>query len=186
MRIRYNISRNKKIDYGKSLFSTLLLLIVSALFLALGINNLSVKDKQLQQDKQKLDFYNSKLDEMVEKSHQYNKEIKRVSNRWRNKVRFSNALISMKAYNFIARLNVIEDLLPYGVYIKDIAIKADAKSHIRLTIVANSYANLFQAYKKFSKFEPAIHKETETDGVHQARLSINLKLPKEPGKDEKR
>ncbi len=184
MSIKYNLSKNKKLAYGKSSLSSSVLVIASLLFLGMGINNLLVKDKQLQKDKEKLNFYNSKLNEMSEKSYNYGKEIKKIGSKWRIKVKFSNSLISRKAFSLIERLNVIEDLLPFGVYIKDISMKVEPRGNVQLTIVANSYASLFQVYKRFSKFDPAIRNEIESEGIYQARISLNLKLG--PKKNEKK
>lgn len=175
MRVSYNISNRKKIDIFTTLRYALVLLLLAALFAYLGFRTISVKDQKLRTDIEKLSYYNNQLEEMNEKTHQYRDEIRVIQKKWRNKVRYSNLLIAGKRFNIIRKLDMVEKILPVGVYVKEITMKIGSGSKVLLTVVANSYANLFQVYKKFSPYDPSIASETEIDGIHQARISIILK-----------
>lgn len=182
-KIKYNISKDKRINYNQFALYCLVLVVVSALFLIIGINNLSVKDKKLQEEKEQQEMYRTKMDEMKEKTGNYNREIKILSRKWRGQVRFSNSLIANKTVNIIGKLDLIEELLPVGVYINSVLLRADAGSRIIVTVVADSFNNLFEVYKNFSKYDPIIEKETVDEGIHSSK--INLKLTS-AGKDEKK
>lgn len=174
-RIRYNISSNKRIHYGQFFLYCLVIAVLSLLFLALGINNLSLKDKQLREEKKRQDFYRSQLDDMKKKTQEYNQAIQNAGRKWRGQVNFCNALISIKTLNVIGKLNVLEEMLPGGVYLKNVILRADATAKIDVTVVADSYPNLFEVYKNFSKYDPIILNETEEDGIFEARMNLNLK-----------
>lgn len=157
----------------------LIVVAISALFLFIGINNLSTKDKKLREAKEQQELYRTKLNEISKRTGEYNKEIRLISRKWKSKVKFSNSLITKKAYNIIGKLNVIEKLLPSGVYIKDISIKVNPSSIIEFTVVSDSFNNLFQVYKSFSKYDPTIHKELESDGIFTSSIKLKLTLEKE-------
>jgi Tfp pilus assembly protein PilN len=174
-RIRYNISSNKRIHYGQFFLYCLVIAALSLLFLALGVNNLSIKDKQLREEKKRQDFYRSQLDDMKKKTQEYNQVIQGAGRKWRGQVNFCNALISIKNINVIDKLNVLEEMLPGGVYLKSVILRADAAARIDVTVVADSYPNLFEVYKNFSKYDPIILNETEDEGIFEARMSVNIK-----------
>jgi hypothetical protein len=148
--------------------------VFSLLFLALGVNNLSIKDKQLREEKKKQDFYRSQLDDMREKTREYNQSIQIAGRKWRSQVNFCNALINSKTFNVIGKLNVLEEMLPGGVYLKNIILRADAAAKFDVTVVADSYPNLFEVYKNFSKYDPVILNEKEEDGIFEARMNLNI------------
>ena len=175
MKVSYNISNKKKVNFFNTLRYSLVLLLFAALFGYLGIRTISVKDQQLKKDIKKLSFYNTQLEEMSENTYLYNNEIRSVQKKWKNKVRYSNLLISGKRFDVIGQLEIIEKMLPVGVYIKAISMRIGSRPKISITVVANSYHNLFQVYKKFSPFDPSITSESETDGIYQARINLFLK-----------
>jgi hypothetical protein len=161
----------------------LIVVVISAVFFFIGINNLSTKDKKLREEKKQQELYRTKSEDMSKKTKEYNIEIKTLSRKWKNEVKFTNSLISDKTYDIIGKLDVIENLLPTGVYIKDLSIKVNPSWIIELSVVSDSFSNLFEVYKNFSKYNPTIRKETESDGIFKSAISINLKLEKE---DEKK
>ncbi len=175
MKIKYNISDNKRIHYGHFLLYCLAAAVLSFLFIAVGINNLSIKDKRLREEKKRQDFYRSQLTDMRKKTQEYNQTIQNAGRKWRSQVNFCNALISIKTFNVIGKLNALEEMLPAGVYLKNVILRADAAAKIDVTVVADSYSNLFEVYKNLSKFDPVILNETEEDGIFEARINLNLK-----------
>lgn len=183
MKVKYNISKHKRINYGQFYMYCLVVAVISALFFFIGLNNLSTKDKKLREAKEQQELYRTKSDDITKRTGEYNKEIRSTSRKWRSKVKFANTMISNKTYNIIGKLNVIEKLLPAGVYIKDISIKVNSSSLIVFTVVSDSFSNLFQVYKNFSRYDPTIQKELESDGIFTSSIQIKLILEKE---DEKK
>ena len=183
MKIKYNISKHKRIDLVQFFLYCFVVLVLSVLFLFIGIKNLSSKEKKLREAKEQQELYRTKLNYISKNTREYHREINAINKKWRNKVRFSNSLIAAKTYDIIGKLNVLEELLPAGVYIQGISFKVDAKSDIDITVVADSYPNLFHVYKNFSKYDPSIVSESESDGIFTAHIRINLELKK---KNEKK
>jgi len=183
MKIKYNISKHKRINILQFFLYCFVVFVISVLFLFVGIKNLSSKDKKLREAKEQQELYRTKLDNISKNTREYNKEIGTMSRRWRNKVRFSNSVIATKTYDIIGKLGVLEELLPAGVYIQGISLKVGAKSIIDITVVADSYPNLFHVYKNFSKYDPAIVSESESDGIFTSHIKVNLGLKK---KNEKK
>lgn len=182
-KIKYNIAKHRRIDIGQFFLYCFVVFVISVLFLFIGIKNLSSKDKKLREAKEQQELYRTKLDAIAKNTREYNREINITSRKWRNKVQFSNSLISAKTYDIMGKLSVLEKLLPVGVYIQGVSLKVDASSNIDITVVADSYPNLFRVYKNFSKYDPSIVSESESDGIFTSHIKINLELKK---KNEKK
>jgi len=182
-KINYNLATNKKVDIKKSGLYWSGLLILSLVFLVFGINTLSIRDKQMRSDKSKLNFYNKRLSDMAQKTTLYERDVKKIGFAWRDKVKFANTLISRKVFDLQGKLNVLEEILPLGVYIKDLFIKVQPGSSVQVTVVADSYESLFETYKRFSPFDPAIKSENESEGIFHARISLNMKSDASHEKD---
>jgi len=182
-KINYNLARDKRVNIARSGLCCMFLLLLSLVFLVFGINTLSLRDKQVRTDKSKLNFYNQRLSEMAQKTAVYERDVKKIGFAWREKVRFANSLISRKVFAVQDKLNTLEELLPLGVYIKDLFIKTQPGSALQITLVADSYESLFEAYKRFSPFDPAIKSENQVEGIYHARISLNIKSDASHEKD---
>ncbi len=182
MKIRYNISSNRKIDYVKLAILCMALLALSIFFIVFGIRNLQTKDQKLKNAKEKQAMYEAKLSDMYEKTEKYNKEIRSFQRKWGSKVRFTNTLVSKKAASVISTLDIIEELLPVGVYIRDISMRVEGKAGLTMTLISNSYPNLFEVYKNLSKYDPTILNESVKNGIYNSK--INLRIKSDHGKKE--
>ena len=173
-KIRYNIAKNKKIDSFKfSLFFTGII-IISILFFVFGIKNLSHNTKKRQKNLTELRQLKSRLDDISNKSEVYNRKIDAIKSKWNKQVAFSNLLITKKSFSFLNKLNVLENLLPEGVYINEVKISNDSKSIVQMTIVAQPFSKSIDVFKRFSMYNLNIKDEKEIDGTYRANLTIKI------------
>ncbi len=178
MKIKYNIAKNKKLDTRKFFLFCVGALLFSVLFIALGVNNLAVQDKKLSTQKKTQEQYKTRLNDMRKKTGEYNEGIRRINSMWRSRVRLANSLIVNKSFNTVGKLDIIEELLPVGVYIKSISIAAENKSKVQISLVSDAYPRLFEAYKNFSKYDAAILNESVKAGIYNAAITVILKTEK--------
>lgn len=175
IKMRYNIAKNKKVDYLKLSLFSLILLVISALFIFIGVSRFSASRKKFQMEINKLDLYKAKLRSLGKKSKEYKNDIKKIESEWKKKVNLANRLILYKSFSYIKNLNFLEKLLPIGVYISNISLSNSSKSIINFNIVANSYSKLLETYKVFSNYQLKIRGQTESDIFFKASLSIRIK-----------
>ncbi len=174
-KIRYNIAKNKKIDSFKFTLFSVGVVIISILFFVFGIKNLSHNTKKRQKDLTELRQFKSRLDDISNKSEEYNRKINEIRSKWNKQVVFSNLLISKKSFSFLNKLNVLEDLLPEGVSINEINISNDSKSIVQMTIVAHPFSKSIDVFKRFSMYNLNIKDEKEIDGTYRANLTLKIK-----------
>jgi hypothetical protein len=175
IRIRYNISTNKKIDFFRFFWTASLLFIISAFFLFGGYLNFSSKDKILQTELKKLKDIKDKLSIISENSNQYKEERSKIEKLWKKKIDFANSLITRKSHSFIKRLNILEELLPAGVHFSQVGYTISAKNEATLNVVSYSYSKLAELYAKLFPYKLEITSEVEKNGCYQASLKIKIK-----------
>jgi hypothetical protein len=175
MKIRYNIADNRKIDYGKFILISIALLALSFLFVILGTNQLSSTAQEFQAEKEELQAFKDKIDDLNKKEVEQKQEITRIQKKWGKKQQFINTLIDDKLFPYIDKLDQLEKLLPAGVFIINVSLSTKEKNNVALHIRAISSQKLLQAYKVFLKYGLVINRETEKKGMYDASIRIQLK-----------
>jgi cell division protein FtsB len=175
MKIRYNIADNKKIDYRKFALISASLIIVSLLFIFLGVHQISSSAQQFQAEKEELQAFKDKIDAINQKEIEQKQEISQIKKRWRKKQQFINNLIDDKLFPYIQKLDQLEKVLPAGVFIKNVSLSTKDKNNVNLSLGAISAQKLLQAYKVFLKYNLIIKKESEKKGIYNANIKIRLK-----------
>jgi Tfp pilus assembly protein PilN len=174
MEIRYNIASGKKIRYPRFILISVVLLLFSLGFAAVGVMNLSTTSKRFRDKKEVLKNYEEKVRDKRQQNETNKAQIEQIRKQWRKEIKFANDLIRDKTYPFLKKLDKLEKLLPAGVYINKIAMETDDGSNLRFGIVALSSAKLTEAYNTFIPFNLSIPKENPVGGVYKAELRIKL------------
>ncbi len=173
-KIKYNIAKDKKIDSVKFTIFSILIVIISVSFFVFGIRNLSHNTKKKQKEIIELKQFKSRSDNILNKSKGYNRKINEIKNKWNKQVAFSNLLITKKSFSFLKKLNVLENLLPEGVYINEIKISNDSKSFVQINIVAYPFSKSIDVFRRFSMYNLNIKDEKEIDGTYRANLTLKI------------
>lgn len=174
MKIRYNIAKNKKINYLRFFLLTGILLVISIGFLLVGVKVLATSAKQFRSKKNELRICQEAKQEKTQKNKAQKTEIEDIKKKWKAKIYFANSLVSNKTFPFLEKLDKLEELLPAGVFIKDITLSADKGAKIQFKLAAITSAKLLDAYRAFIKYNLIIKKEDLKDGLYNADMQINL------------
>lgn len=174
MKIRYNIAKNKKINYLRFFLLTGTLLVISIGFLLVGVKTLVASSKQFRSKKNELSICQEAKQEKTKKNKAQKTEIEDIKKKWKSKRQFANELVNNKTYPFLEKLDKLEELLPGGVYIKDITLSAEGGAKIQFSLAATSSAKLLEAYRAFLKYNLVIKKEDLRDGFYNADMQIRL------------
>ncbi len=173
-KIRYNIAENKKIDYVKFAFFSSIVVVISLLFVMLGIGNLWSSDKRVKEQKEAAGQNESELKKLNEDTKRNEKDVKDKKKKWKEKVDFSNSLIKGKISRVTEELDTLEELLPEGVFITHMVWDVENQSKTQVNIAAQSLPRLIETYEKFSKkFNVVRTDETEDEGLFKASLILN-------------
>jgi len=175
MKIRYNISDNKQINYPKFFLIAGILIVISAVLITVGILRAAASSSQFRKEKEVLKGYKEKIDELKDKEAQNRNEIKKIDIKWGPQRRFINSLIDDKLFPYIGQLNQIEKILPGGVFIKKITLSTKAKNTLKFDIAAISGQKLLEAYKAFLPYNVVVNAENESKGLFTATITVQLK-----------
>jgi hypothetical protein len=173
-KIKYNIADNKKIDQLKFASISILIIVVAALLFFYGIYNIKSVNQSKQDKLEEMNGFKVRLSDVVQKTDEYNRKIKKIKKVWKSKVNLSNNLINKKSFSFIQRLNKLEKLLPVGAFISTIAMKNNPKAVVQLNVVSSSFPNLVEVYKQFAAYNLHITRESISDGIYKANLNVTL------------
>lgn len=175
MKIRYNIANNKQTDYIKFAVTSLIALVLSVLFTAAGVHNLSTTAERFKNEKSELQAYEQQIEKLSQEQEASKGEVERIKKRWRGTLNFCNDIIKRKLFPYLEKLGVLEDILPAGVSIDSIKLSVSAGSTIQFSITAVSSAKLLEAYKTFLKHNLIIKRESISGGLFRASLQVTLK-----------
>ena len=173
-KIRYNIAKNKKVDYMQFAIFSSLVVVISLIFIMLGISNLWSSDKRVRDQKEKMAQDRLMVDELEGKVQQYETDIRNFKTRWNQKISFANALISMKTVGLTQKLSILEEHLPEGVLVTFAGFNTENPSLIQVKIAASSLQRLIETYKSFAAYRPSVKNEIEEDGMFKANLVLRL------------
>jgi Tfp pilus assembly protein PilN len=174
MKIRYNIARNKKVNYLRFFLLTGILLVISIGFLLVGVKTLATSAKQFRNKKNELKICQEAKEEKTKKNKAQITEIEDIQNRWRNKRQFANELVSNKTFPYLEKLDKLEELLPGGVFLKDVILSTANGTIVQFNLAAISDARLWEAARAFKKYKLVIKSEDLRDGLYNANMQIRL------------
>ncbi|MGD2085294.1 MAG: hypothetical protein PVH61_03835 [Candidatus Aminicenantes bacterium] len=178
MNIRYNIARKKKINYLRFFLLTGILLVISIGFIVVGVKSLSASAKQFRNKKNELKICQEAKEAKTKKNNEQKKEIEKIKKKWKGKRDFANGLVKDKTFPYLEKLDKIEELLPAGVFIKDITLSTKNGSNITFNLAAISSGKLLQAYRAFWNYNLVISREELKDGLYNATMKISLETKK--------
>jgi hypothetical protein len=174
MKIRYNIAKNKKVNYLRFFLLTGILLVISIGFILVGVKSLATSAQQFRHKKNELKICQEEKAEKTKKNKEQKKEIEKIKKKWKNKRQFANQLVNNKTFPFLERLDKIEELLPAGVFIRNITLSTRGGATVQFNLAAISGTKLLEAYKAFQDYKMVIHKEDLKDGLYNATMKIRL------------
>ena len=174
MKIRYNIAKNKKINYLRFFLLTGVLLVISIGFILVGVKTLAASAKQFRNKKNELKICQEAKEAKTKKNKAQEKEIEKIKKKWKGKRQFANELVSNKTFPFLEKLDKIEELLPAGVFISDITLSTKSGANIQFNLAAISSNKLLEAYDVFSDYKLTITREEQRDGLYNATMKIKL------------
>jgi hypothetical protein len=174
MKIRYNIAKKKKINYLRFFLLTGILLVISIGFILVGVKTLSTNAKQFRNKKNELKICQEAKQAKTSKNKQQKNEIENIKKKWQKRRQFANNLVNNKTFPFLEKLDKLEELLPAGVFIKDVTLSTEGGANIQFNLAAISSAKLVEAYDVFSKYNLEIPKEVLKDGLYNATMKIKL------------
>lgn len=174
MKIRYNIAKNKKINYLRFFLLTGVLLVISIGFILVGVKTLAASAKQFRNKKNELKICQEAIEAKTKKNKAQKKEIEKIKKKWKGKRQFANELVNNKTFPFLEKLDKIEELLPAGVFIRDITLSTKSGATIQFNLAAISSSKLLEAYNVFSDYNLIITREELRDGLYNANMKIKL------------
>ena len=184
-KIRYNIAEKKKIDYLRFGIVCGLVLVLSFVFIMLGISNLWSSDKRAQDQEAALQKAEQEIEKLTKETDHLKIDVTKKKSLWRQRVKFANSLIREKEFSIIEGLNVLEKHLPEGVFFTQFSMNIEASSNIQIGLAADSLHRLIKAYDALSEFQKTVKNEMEEEGLFKANLILNLK-PRKPKEKKNR
>lgn len=159
------------------LFS-LVVVVISLVFVMLGVGNLWSSDKRARDQKEQVIKDRQEIEILTEETTRLKQDVQNKKKDWKKRVSFANLLIKSKHYSAVAKLDILEKYLPEGVFITNVALNAENPTVLQVNIAADSLARLIETYNSFSKYRPTIKNETEEEGLLKANLILHLKPKK--------
>lgn len=173
-KIKYNIAKNKKVDYKFfTLFSTVVL-VISLLFILLGVSNLWSSDKRAQDQALAQKKAEKEIERLTGEIDQLKEDGKLKKSVWKQRVSFANELIRGKEFSIIDQMNIMEKNLPEGVFFTLFNLDSE-NPNIQVGIAADSLLRLTEAYDKFAQYRKNLKDEVEDEGLFKATMVLNLK-----------
>lgn len=177
-KIRYNIAENKKIDFLKFGLFSLIVVLISLVFMVLGVGNLWTSDKRARDQEEQLIKDRQEIEKLTRETVRLKKDVQNKKRDWKKRVTFANLLIKARHYSAVAKLDILEKHLPEGVFITNVVLNVDNPGVLQVNIAADSLARLIETYNSFSTYRPTIKNETEEEGLLKANLILHLKTKK--------
>ena len=183
-KIRYNIAKNKKINFLKFGLFSLIVVLISLVFVVLGVGNLWTSDKRARDQKEQLIKDRQEIEKLTRETARLKQDVQNKKKDWKKQVSFANLLIKARQYSTVEKLNIQEKHLPEGVFITNVALNVENPGVLQVNIAADSLARLIETYNSFSKYRPTIKNETEEEGLLKANLLLHLKAKKKQTTEE--
>lgn len=177
-KIRYNIAENKKINFMKFGLFSLIVVVISLVFVVLGVGNLWSSDKRARDQKEQLIKDRQEIEKLTRETARLKQDVQNKKKDWKKRITFANLLIKGKQYSAVAKLDLLEKHLPEGVFITNVALNAENPGVLQVNIAADSLARLIETYNSFSTYRPTIKDETEEEGLLKAALILHLTAKK--------
>ena len=98
-KIRYNIAENKRIDYLKFGIVSAFVLVISFVFIMLGISNLWSSDKRAQDQEAALKKAEREIEKLTRETDHLKTDVTTKKSLWRQRVSFANSLIRDKKFS---------------------------------------------------------------------------------------
>lgn len=184
-KIKYNIAENKKIDYLKFGIVSAVVLVISFVFIMLGIGNLWSSDKRAQDQEAALKKAEREIEKLTRETDHLTTDVTKKRTLWRQRVKFANTLIKEKEFSVIEQLAILEKHLPEGVFFTDFSMNIETSSNIQVGLAADSLHRLTEAYDAFAGFRKTVKNELEEEGLFKASLILNLNPGKAGEPEEK-
>lgn len=174
-KIRYNIASEKKIRHRRVILISSILVILSLGCVAAGIWRLSAENRLHQDEIEELKILRGKFSDVREMIADYRSRIEQIKKKWGPKINFSNGLIDRKSFSMTEKLDLLEDLIPEGVFLNHLRLVNEPKAEIQLGCVSDSFKNLLVFYKNLSGYGMTIKRESVLkDGLYRADLMIKI------------
>ena len=173
-KIQYNIANNKKIDYRKFAIYSAVVLVISIIFVLMGVGNLWSSDKRAQDQANAMKKAEIEIERITREISQLKEDGKLKKTVWKQRVTFANELIRGKEFSIIDQMEIMEKNLPEGVFFT--LFKLDTENpNVQVGIAADSLQRLIEAYEKFAKYRRNLKDEVEEEGLFRATMVLNLK-----------
>ncbi len=179
MKIRYNIADQKKINYFKFVLFAVILFLIALILLVAGIYQLSSTAKQFRDDKDKIQSYKDKIEDINKREVQQTQAIATIKAKWSRKQLYINSLITDKMFPYLEKLDKLEKLFPAGAFIRHINLNPKDNELIQMTISAMSPQKLLETYSVFLKYDLVIQNEPPTEPGELCEASIIIRLKNE-------
>lgn len=194
-RISYNIADNKKIDTLKFTFYSTIVVVISLVFLTLGIGNLWSIDQKERQQKEQAIQDRQEIEKLTQENTHREENVAKRKIDWKAQVDFANWLLTEKQFSVIEKMELLEKKLPEGAFFTQVNLDMDNPTLLRIGIAADSLPRLIETYQNFSMYQPEMQDPKEDEGLLKADLVLHLKIksqkpveaekPKEKPKEEK-
>ncbi|MCX6582266.1 MAG: hypothetical protein NT166_19005 [Candidatus Aminicenantes bacterium] len=185
-RISYNIADNKKINYLKFTFYSVIVVVISLVFIIVGIGNLWSSDQQERRLKEQSIQDRKELEKLTRENTRREEDVANRKKEWKAQVDFANWLIKEKQFSVIEKLELLEKNLPEGAFFTQVFLDVANPSQLRIGIAADSLPRLIETYHNFSAYQPEIQDEKEDMGLLKAGLVLHFKLKSQkPGETDK-
>jgi len=173
-KIKYNIADNKKIDLLKFISASMAVLLIILALIYWGIHNIKSANQTKQNKLEELNGFKVRLSDVLQKTEEYNRKIKKIKKVWQSKVNLSNTLINKKSFCFTVKFDTLEKLIPVGAFVSSLTVKNNPKAVVHINVVSKSFSNLVEVYKKFAPYNLVINRESIADGTYKANLNLTL------------
>ena len=171
-RLNYNIAENKEMDVFKFSMSLSILVLLSAILIYFGINNISGTNSSLREKINLKKHFLEEQEKILKDGKLFEGKINDIKKGWNKRILFANRVIELKEFSFLDRLTFFERVLPDMIQIDELTLVSAAKDEIKLKVSSYSTDRLYLLYKRLIKYNLVISSESEKDGVYTARLKI--------------
>ena len=173
-KLKYNVAPAREIDLGKLVKRCASILILALVFLFFGLSILAQKNDEKREKLAELARVQQQLNRVEQNSAEYSRLIARLKKEWGKQVAFTNRIIDSDTFSIVAKLDILEDMLPVGLSIQSLQIKNNKRSEVVLKIHSHSFPKLVKLYEQLARFDLKIKNESEVDGTYQANLTVEI------------